>query len=293
MLCEEFKSRCDDYIDQELAPKEREACVSHLQSCPACRAFLQKEIQLRQAIRDAAYPVPDGFTESVWKTIQPSRGHRLMRFAATAAACMLITATVVGGTVTVLHFSRDSQQDPLFYQSDREHAADMAPEIDSLPAPGEMAPGSEEQSLSAGDASPSAPLDTAMSDDTLINKAETESEKLESNSDACGSKPVTDAENAVPDGSPTEAEPSCSENADYSTASDPVSTNAATDIRYPTFRLWNLDFRLDEIAVWPISVFERMDLCAEEKQTLAELLMQYGLVSDPEVLALLNLWLLS
>jgi Putative zinc-finger len=87
------------YLDGELSPAERDQVDTHLASCPACRADLDEERDVRAAVRGLP-PVdpPFGFYERILRdgptdTAQPKK--RRIRFgmanlAATAAAWVLV-----------------------------------------------------------------------------------------------------------------------------------------------------------------------------------------------------------
>jgi anti-sigma factor RsiW len=87
------------YLDGELTPAERDQVDAHLESCPACRADLDEERDVRSAVRGLpAVDPPFGFYERILRDgpadpTQPKK--RRFRFglanlAATAAAWVLV-----------------------------------------------------------------------------------------------------------------------------------------------------------------------------------------------------------
>lgn len=70
-LCEEYAALLDLYVDGELSLEELEQVQTHLDACPACRAYVDDALAM-----SAAFPaseeteVPDGFAESVMARIR-------------------------------------------------------------------------------------------------------------------------------------------------------------------------------------------------------------------------------
>lgn len=70
-LCEEYAALLDLYVDGELSLEELEQVQTHLDVCPACRAYVDDALAISAAFPDPEETeVPDGFAESVMARIR-------------------------------------------------------------------------------------------------------------------------------------------------------------------------------------------------------------------------------
>ena len=109
MKCGEVLSRLDDYVDDLLAPRERQAVRTHLQTCAACRTREESLLALVKQAHDLARPVEP--PSDLWPAIagrlgdesvrrpRPSRWRRrtlpLRWFGLAAAAVVLVAGTAL------------------------------------------------------------------------------------------------------------------------------------------------------------------------------------------------------
>ncbi len=121
-----------DYLHGELAPGEDAALLLHLDSCAACRARYQDEIELSESLRTYArvseQELPAGVRNAVWAAIEsteraPSWSQQIaawMRPAvAVPVAAALVVAAFIGFSSTAHH--NDTTIDAAYYLDD--HAA--------------------------------------------------------------------------------------------------------------------------------------------------------------------------
>lgn len=106
--CENFAALLDPFVDGELSPDEMARVQTHLDECPACRAYVDDALAIR-----AAFPhvedtlVPDGFAESVMAHIRAEAASKekisrpwLKALASLAACCaiVLLVAPIFSGS---------------------------------------------------------------------------------------------------------------------------------------------------------------------------------------------------
>jgi hypothetical protein len=77
MKCGEVLSRLDDYVDDLLAPRERQAVRTHLQTCAACRTREESIIALVKQAHDLARPVEP--PSDLWPAIAGRLGDEIVR----------------------------------------------------------------------------------------------------------------------------------------------------------------------------------------------------------------------
>ena len=65
MTCEEMRERMEEYLDGELPEDIRQACSSHLEGCPACRALLGEAEETAAALRRLRPEPPDFVTPAL------------------------------------------------------------------------------------------------------------------------------------------------------------------------------------------------------------------------------------
>ena len=71
--CKEFTALLDLYADGELSPEEMLRVQAHLDTCSACRAYVDDALAIRASFPEAEETeVPDGFTESVMAAVRQS-----------------------------------------------------------------------------------------------------------------------------------------------------------------------------------------------------------------------------
>ena len=104
-VCVEYEALLDLYVDGELEAEEMAKVQEHLDSCPACRAYVDGLLAIRAEFPDEeSIPLPEGFHASVMASVaadaakskKPSR-RRYAMFAPLAAACLAVMVMVNNG----------------------------------------------------------------------------------------------------------------------------------------------------------------------------------------------------
>ena len=94
--CEDFAALLDPFVDGELTPDEMARVQTHLDECPACRAYVDDALAIRAAFPDVEdAELPDGFAESVMARIQAEAAQKQKsrpwpKVLASLAACCAI-----------------------------------------------------------------------------------------------------------------------------------------------------------------------------------------------------------
>ena len=94
MTCEEMRERMEEYLDGELPEDIRQACSSHLEGCPACRALLREAEETATALRRLRPEPPDFVTPALEqlrakkKTVHRRRVKQLTSVAAAVVICI-------------------------------------------------------------------------------------------------------------------------------------------------------------------------------------------------------------
>ena len=77
IVCKEYEARISALIDDVLTIDERIEVLEHLDNCPACRAYWEDLLSLRDLLRTEETPAPVGFTDAdmarVRERFSPSR----------------------------------------------------------------------------------------------------------------------------------------------------------------------------------------------------------------------------
>ena len=101
--CEDYAALISAYLDDELAPEEQSALLTHLKDCPGCRAYLAQLYAIRDNFPtlDETQP-PEGLADSVMATIRSQQVRRRarsrkLRTMVPLAACLAFLI-VLGGT---------------------------------------------------------------------------------------------------------------------------------------------------------------------------------------------------
>ena len=72
-ICEAYAALLDPFVDGELPPETAIRVQEHLDTCPACRGYVDDALAIRAALEDAQdAPVPDGFTDRVMARVRES-----------------------------------------------------------------------------------------------------------------------------------------------------------------------------------------------------------------------------
>lgn len=101
VVCKEYESQISALMDDELTTEERIAVLEHLAQCPACQAYWEDLLSVRDALRTQAESTPDGFAEAVMARVHDTkqdvvsertvlRFPQWKRFAALAACCAVV-----------------------------------------------------------------------------------------------------------------------------------------------------------------------------------------------------------
>lgn len=101
VVCKEYESRIGALMDDELTAEERIAVLEHLAQCPACQAYWEDLLSVRDALRTQTESAPAGFAEAVMARVHETkqdvvskqkvlRFPQWKRFAALAACCTVV-----------------------------------------------------------------------------------------------------------------------------------------------------------------------------------------------------------
>ncbi len=101
VVCKEYESRIGALMDDELTAEERIAVLEHLAQCPACRAYWEDLLSVREALCTQTECAPVGFAEAVMARVHEMkqdvvseqkvlRFPQWKRFAALAACCAVV-----------------------------------------------------------------------------------------------------------------------------------------------------------------------------------------------------------
>ena len=102
-ICETYEALLDLYVDGELTAEEMLQVQEHLDTCPACRGYVDDAFALRAAFPDEeSAPLPENFHASVMEKITQSaapapKRRTWMGLPALAAACLALVVAVGGG----------------------------------------------------------------------------------------------------------------------------------------------------------------------------------------------------
>lgn len=104
-VCKEYEARISALIDDELTAEERIEVLEHIAKCPACKAYWEGLLTLRDALREET-PAPAGFADAVMSRVRDTaqetaaaekktvRFPGWKRFAGLAACCALVAIGV-------------------------------------------------------------------------------------------------------------------------------------------------------------------------------------------------------
>ena len=140
MNCEAFEALLDLYVDGELSPEEYEAVRAHLNTCPACRAYVEEALSIRAAFpKVEEIPVPEGFEAGVMARIAASAPQRKARrpwgrVLLPLAACFALVLTVQSLLPRFFSCGSVAPESPAaVFSLEEEAAPESAPEL-PLPA---------------------------------------------------------------------------------------------------------------------------------------------------------------
>ena len=103
-VCVEYEALLDLYVDGELDAEQMIAVADHLDTCPACRTYVDAAMAIRAEFPDEeSTPIPEGFHGHVMAAVhtdaaKAKRKRRYSMFAPLAAACLALMVAVNGGT---------------------------------------------------------------------------------------------------------------------------------------------------------------------------------------------------
>ena len=101
VVCKEYEARISALIDNELNAQERIEVLEHIAQCPACKAYWEDLISIRDALRAQEWGVPAGFANAVMARVRETKQEKThentilrfpqwRRFAALAACCAVV-----------------------------------------------------------------------------------------------------------------------------------------------------------------------------------------------------------
>ena len=101
IVCKEYEARISALIDDALTIDERIDVLEHLDNCPACRAYWEDLLSLRDLLRTEETSAPVGFSGAVMARVRETKQEKAperkvlsfpqwKRFAALAACCAVV-----------------------------------------------------------------------------------------------------------------------------------------------------------------------------------------------------------
>ena len=103
LVCEQYETRISALIDDELTSEDRTDVLKHLSQCPACRAYWEQLLLVRDAIRNPEHAAPAGFADAVMARVRETEQDRPLaaekkvlrfpgwkRYAGLAACCAVV-----------------------------------------------------------------------------------------------------------------------------------------------------------------------------------------------------------
>ena len=98
--CEEFQMLISALIDDEISTEDRVALMEHLEQCESCKAYLDDQFAIHDALHAMECAAPVGFADGVMARVRETKQERtkskviafpgIRRFAGLAACCALI-----------------------------------------------------------------------------------------------------------------------------------------------------------------------------------------------------------
>lgn len=100
IVCKEYEARISALIDDELSARERIEVLEHIAQCPACKAYWEDLLSIRDALR-AQEGVPAGFADAVMARVRVTAQEKVSdrkvlrfpqwkRLAALTACCAVV-----------------------------------------------------------------------------------------------------------------------------------------------------------------------------------------------------------
>jgi len=101
MNCHDIHNHCDTYLDHEMSDTQKRALEAHLESCPACRHYMQQAQDIRDALTKLQAPAmrPDFAVQAFNKVRQQNTavaGSKRFTGTGLALAASLALAGIVG-----------------------------------------------------------------------------------------------------------------------------------------------------------------------------------------------------
>ena len=101
IVCKKYEARISALIDDELTIDERIEVLEHLDRCPACRAYWEDLLAMRDVLRAEEVSAPAGFADAVMARVRETKQEkaperkilsfpRWKSFAALAACCAVV-----------------------------------------------------------------------------------------------------------------------------------------------------------------------------------------------------------
>ena len=105
MMCKEYEARINALIDDELNVSERIEVLEHIAQCPACKAYWEDLLSMRDMLRGQECSAPVGFSDAVMARVRVTKQDKATekkvlrfpqwkRFAALAACCAVVALGV-------------------------------------------------------------------------------------------------------------------------------------------------------------------------------------------------------
>ena len=105
MMCKEYEARINALIDDELDASERIEVLEHIAQCPACKAYWEDLLSMRDMLRGQECSTPVGFSDAVMARVRVTKQDKATekkvlrfpqwkRFAALAACCAVVALGV-------------------------------------------------------------------------------------------------------------------------------------------------------------------------------------------------------
>lgn len=144
MTCEEMRERMEEYLDGELPEDIRQACSSHLEGCPACRALLGEAEETAAALRRLRPEPPDFVTPALEQLRAKKKAVHRRRVKQLTSVAAAVVICIAGGVYFWLGSTGATSAAPAAMEMTEGAAEEAAPaEAESAAAAAEAAAAEE------------------------------------------------------------------------------------------------------------------------------------------------------
>ncbi len=127
MNCHDIHNYCDAYLEQEMSDTQKHALEAHLESCPACRHYVQQAQNIRDALTKLQAPaMRPGFAEQAFDKARQQNttvaGSKRFTGTGLALAASLALAGIVG---VFMHQPSSTEPEPTAIRISMQKAKDI------------------------------------------------------------------------------------------------------------------------------------------------------------------------